>query len=76
MEELEKFYLSDYTSMLADDWNDLRRDVLRQALKEFFLPMGEQWMRASLKEDTEELVMGAIKRKLESVSLPLRSHSP
>lgn len=65
--ELEKFYLSDYTSALADEWNELRTDILKQTLKEHFLPLGEQWMRASLKEDAEELVMTAIKRKLESV---------
>lgn len=67
VKELESFYLSDYTSALADEWNELRTDILKQALKEFLLPLGEQWMRAMLKEDAEELVMMAIKRKLESV---------
>ncbi|GAA5929376.1 chromatin-remodeling histone chaperone SPT6 [Sporobolomyces koalae] len=64
--ELEKFYLSDFTSDLADEWNELRTDILKQALKEHFLPMGEQWIRTSLKEDAEELIMMAIKRRLES----------
>ncbi|GAA5947807.1 hypothetical protein JCM3765_001092 [Sporobolomyces pararoseus] len=64
--ELANYYLSDYTSGLADEWNDLRTDILKQALQEFLLPLGEQWMRTTLKEEAEELVMMAIKRRLES----------
>ncbi|CEQ42697.1 SPOSA6832_04539 [Sporobolomyces salmonicolor] len=64
--ELKKMYLSDYTSALADEWNDLRTDILKQALEEHFVPLGAQWARSSLKEDAEELVGTMIKRKLES----------
>ncbi|GAA5941800.1 hypothetical protein JCM1841_000342, partial [Sporobolomyces salmonicolor] len=64
--ELKKMYLSDYTSALADEWNDLRTDILKEALEEHFVPLGAQWARSSLKEDAEELVGTMIKRKLES----------
>ncbi|GAA5910006.1 hypothetical protein JCM5296_004378 [Sporobolomyces johnsonii] len=66
VEELKKMYLSDYTSALADEWNDLRTDILKEALEEHFVPLGAQWGRSSLKEDAEELVGTMIKRKLES----------
>ncbi|GAA5881838.1 hypothetical protein JCM1840_001631 [Sporobolomyces johnsonii] len=61
--ELKKMYLSDYTSALADEWNDLRTDILKEALEEHFVPLGAQWARSSLKEDAEELVGTTIKRK-------------
>ncbi|GAA5879533.1 hypothetical protein JCM1840_003438 [Sporobolomyces johnsonii] len=64
--ELKKMYLSDYTSALADEWNDLRTDILKETLEEHFVPLGAQWARSSLKEDAEELVGTMIKRKLES----------
>ncbi|BGP16764.1 hypothetical protein JCM10213_002156 [Rhodosporidiobolus nylandii] len=58
-------YLSDYTSALAEEWNDLRAEVLKGALEEM-QPEGESFTRGWLKEEAEDYVSTMCRRKLES----------
>lgn len=74
MSDFSKMYLSDYTSALADEWNKLREEILKQAVEEYLLPQGAAWTRGWIKEESEEAVADACKRKLEKVRTILSAH--
>ncbi|GAA6018754.1 hypothetical protein JCM10207_005567 [Rhodosporidiobolus poonsookiae] len=65
-DSLRTMYVSDYTSALAEEWNVCRCEVLKQAVDEVLLPEGEKWARSHLREEAEELVAAACRRKLET----------
>ncbi|GAA5911597.1 hypothetical protein JCM6882_008048 [Rhodosporidiobolus microsporus] len=62
---LRGMYLSDFTSALADEWNDLRAEVLKKAIDGSYLKEGELFVRGFLKEEAEEHVMALCRLKLE-----------
>ncbi|GAA6032318.1 hypothetical protein JCM8097_008116 [Rhodosporidiobolus ruineniae] len=58
-------YLTDFTSALADEWNELRTEILREAIDGALLKEGAAWARGWLKEESEELVMAMCRGMLE-----------
>lgn len=68
LSELKKLYLSDFTSSVAEAWNNLRVEILEAALKNHLLPAAASWARNMLKEEEEEFVGRNCFLKLESVS--------
>ncbi|BGP25171.1 transcription elongation factor SPT6 [Rhodotorula toruloides] len=66
MFDFSKMYLSDYTSAIADEWNKLREEILKQAVDEYLLPQGAAWTRGWVKEESEEAVADACQRRIES----------
>ncbi|KPV77863.1 uncharacterized protein RHOBADRAFT_34071 [Rhodotorula graminis WP1] len=63
---LGKMYLSDYASALAEEWNDLRKGILEEAVANVLVPQAAAWARNMLKEECEDYVGDLCKRKLES----------
>lgn len=66
-EGLGRLYTTDYTSAVAQQWNDLRREVLHTALNHHLLPAAGKWMRDFLKEEQEEFVLRQCGESLEQV---------
>ncbi|GAA5841172.1 hypothetical protein JCM11251_003227 [Rhodosporidiobolus azoricus] len=62
---LRECYLSDYTSALADEWNNLRAEVLKKSIDETLLKEGEIYVRGMLKEEAEAHVMDLCRLKLD-----------
>lgn len=53
---------------MAEAWNEIRVEVLNDAIDNHLLPAAQIWARNSLKEEQEEFVGRACASKLISVS--------
>ncbi len=58
MHEMETLFLSERTDLLSQEWNNRRREVLREALTHLLYPLFERELRAKLIEEAQERVAG------------------
>ena len=74
--QLERIYLSDLTSDVAREWNDLRSEVLDTAINQHLAPSAARWLRDTLQEDAEDHVGSRCGQKLEEriETAPFRGH--
>ncbi|GAA5884951.1 hypothetical protein JCM3774_000862 [Rhodotorula dairenensis] len=63
--DLQRIYLSDFSSTIADEWNAMRTRILQKTVKEHLLPQASLWARNMLKEEAEEVVGNACRSKLD-----------
>lgn len=68
LEDLQKLYHSDLTSSLAVAWNDLRTEILQDAIDLYLIPAAEAWARNTLKDEQEEFVGNKCAAALQNVS--------
>eukprot|EP01130_Rhizamoeba_saxonica_P014788 TRINITY_DN6498_c0_g1_i1.p1 TRINITY_DN6498_c0_g1~~TRINITY_DN6498_c0_g1_i1.p1 ORF type:complete len:1391 (-),score=418.40 TRINITY_DN6498_c0_g1_i1:106-4233(-) len=65
LSKLEDYYLSDGTSELSEKWNNQRRLILEDALKEHILPLLESQLISRLKREAQEQIINKCTAKLE-----------
>ena len=64
LQQLVKIYTSDYSSSVAEEWNQFRTEALEEALNKYLLPQAEVWTRGSIKDNEEEFVARLCTTKL------------
>lgn len=63
--DLQRIYLSDFSSTIADEWNAMRTRILQKTVREHLVPQATLWARNMLKEEAEEVVGNACRYKLD-----------
>jgi transcription elongation factor SPT6 len=65
-DQLQRIYLSDFTSQAAQAWNGLRQDVLDAAINEHIVPSIARYAKAQLAKEAEESVLRKCRQDLET----------
>ncbi|KAM0753127.1 transcription elongation factor Spt6 [Meredithblackwellia eburnea MCA 4105] len=65
VDDLTKMYTSDYVSKLAESWNNLRTEILEEAIKDHLMPAAELWARNMIVEEEEDFLSSQCAAKLE-----------
>lgn len=65
--DLCKMYKSDYSSAIAEAWNEVREEIIRSAVKDHLAPGAETWARNLLQEEEEDFVGKQCAAKLDQV---------
>ncbi|KAG0166605.1 Transcription elongation factor spt6 [Apophysomyces sp. BC1034] len=64
--KIAEYYLSDGYSDTVQQWNDQRKEILEQALKEYLVPMMDKYIREQLRVEAQEHICKAASWSLQS----------
>ncbi|KAJ1972877.1 Transcription elongation factor spt6 [Dimargaris xerosporica] len=63
---MERYYVSSQYSAHAQSWDQLRREVLRHAYREYWLPLVDKYTREWLRKEAEEWAGRQVRHALEA----------
>jgi transcription elongation factor SPT6 len=66
---LERCCVSTDYGEIASSWDELRKEVCRDVVKNHLIPMGSKWVKEYLKGQAEDYVAEHCRRELEFVSV-------
>lgn len=68
---LERCCISTDYGEVATKWNELRKEICQELVKDHLIPMGSKWVKEYLRSQAEDFVAEHCRQELEYVSLSL-----